>query len=71
MVVCLCHRITDRDIARAAREGCPDFDALQDELRVGTSCGSCDECARSVFAACSCAGVHSAVTAGGSALALA
>ncbi|HMN76715.1 MAG TPA: (2Fe-2S)-binding protein [Burkholderiaceae bacterium] len=56
MVVCLCHRVTDRDIARAARSGCTDYEALQDDLRVGTSCGTCDDCAREVFAECSCAG---------------
>lgn len=56
MVVCLCHRVTDRDIARAARSGCTDYETLQDDLRVGTSCGNCDDCARSVFAECSCAG---------------
>ena len=56
VIVCLCHRISDRDIARAAKDGCRDYDALQDELRVGTSCGACDDCARSVFADCSCTG---------------
>lgn len=56
MIVCLCHRISDRDIVRAAKEGCPDYDALQEELRVGTSCGACDDCARTVFATCRCAG---------------
>jgi len=60
VIVCLCHRISDRDIARAAKEGCPDYDALQEDLRVGTSCGACDDCARTVFATCSCAGAASA-----------
>lgn len=56
MVVCVCHRITDRDIARAANSGCSDYETLQEDLRVGTSCGCCDDCAREVFAECSCAG---------------
>ncbi len=74
MIVCLCHRISDRDIARAANEGCPDYDALQEELLVGTSCGACDDCARSVFATCSCAGAsasHAVATAGGNRIAFA
>ena len=39
MIVCICHRVSDRDIARAAREGCASFDELQMELAVATSCG--------------------------------
>ena len=49
MVICLCHRVSDRDIVRAARAGCSDFEALQQDLRVGTSCGACLDCARDEF----------------------
>jgi bacterioferritin-associated ferredoxin len=49
MIVCVCHRVSDRDIAREARAGCADFDALQDSLRVGTACGACLDCAREAF----------------------
>ena len=49
MVICLCHRVSDRDIVRAAREGCSDFETLQEDLRVGTACGACLECARDEF----------------------
>lgn len=49
MIICLCHRISDRDIAREAQAGCSSFDQLQDETRVGTSCGSCLEHAREAF----------------------
>ena len=49
MIVCLCHRVSDRDIAIAASSGCPDFETLQDELRVATGCGACRECACAVF----------------------
>lgn len=51
MIICVCHRVSDRDIARQAQDGCPSFDALQDELRVGTACGACRDCARSCFEA--------------------
>ena len=50
MIVCICHRISDRDIARAARGGCSSFDELQFELGVGTRCGNCQDCARDTFA---------------------
>ncbi|MFN3304168.1 MAG: bacterioferritin-associated ferredoxin [Roseateles sp.] len=49
MIVCVCHRVSDRDIAIAAASGCPSFEALQDELRVATACGACHECACEVF----------------------
>ena len=49
MIVCLCHRVSERDIARAAAEGCDSFEALQFELRVGTGCGRCGDCALEAF----------------------
>lgn len=49
MIVCLCHRVSDRDIRREAAAGCASFDELQDELRVATSCGACHDCAREIF----------------------
>jgi bacterioferritin-associated ferredoxin len=59
MIVCICHRVSDRDIAREVREGCASFAELQSELRVGTRCGACTDCARKTFAACQSAGeVH-------------
>jgi bacterioferritin-associated ferredoxin len=51
MIICICHRVSDRDIAAQARAGCPDFDGLQEELRVGTSCGACLDCAQQTWAA--------------------
>jgi bacterioferritin-associated ferredoxin len=49
MILCLCHRISDRDLAREAARGCPSFDALQDETRLGTACGACVDFAREAF----------------------
>jgi bacterioferritin-associated ferredoxin len=49
VIVCVCHRVSDRDIEHEVRHGCTDFDELQDELRVGTSCGRCTDCARDTF----------------------
>lgn len=49
MIVCVCHRVSDRDIAQAARHGCASYDELQEQLRVGTACGACGDCARQTF----------------------
>jgi bacterioferritin-associated ferredoxin len=57
MIVCLCHRISDRDIANAVRSGVSCFDVLQDDTRVASSCGCCHDCAREVFDA-ACAAQH-------------
>jgi bacterioferritin-associated ferredoxin len=49
MIICVCHRISDRDIARTVRDGCASFDELQLELAVATCCGKCQDCARQTF----------------------
>lgn len=49
MIVCICHRVSDRDIACAVREGCLSFEEVQAELLVATACGACHECARDTF----------------------
>ncbi|HET8871488.1 MAG TPA: (2Fe-2S)-binding protein [Aquabacterium sp.] len=50
MIVCVCHRISDREIRRIAQQGCESFDDLQIDSRVATCCGRCEACAREVFA---------------------
>ncbi|MDO9406008.1 MAG: (2Fe-2S)-binding protein [Polaromonas sp.] len=59
MIVCVCHRISDREIARHARAGMG-FDEIQFELGVATQCGQCEGCARDVVAQCnaSCPTAH-------------
>lgn len=52
MIVCVCRRISDREIARHARAGMS-FDDIQFELGVATQCGCCERCARDVVAQCS------------------
>ena len=49
MIVCVCHRVSDRDIEREVGHGCDSFEELQDELRVATACGRCADCARDTF----------------------
>ncbi len=64
MIVCVCRRVSDRDIARAVRNGSATFDDLQMETGVSTQCGRCTDCARETFAsACQqqLAGLHAVV----------
>ena len=66
MIVCLCHRVSDRDIAQAAREGCASFEDLQDELCVATACGACHDRARDTFHEHACAAASAAAVGGAS-----
>lgn len=59
MIICVCHRVSDRDIAREVAFGCASFDDLQDRTRVGTGCGACLEFAEDAFAAHAGAGCRS------------
>jgi bacterioferritin-associated ferredoxin len=49
MIVCLCHRISDRDIREAVRCGTRDFDTLQDDTSIARNCGCCEDCAMETF----------------------
>lgn len=51
MIVCVCRRVSDREIVRHARAGMS-FDDIQFELGVATQCGQCEGCAREVVAQC-------------------
>ncbi len=68
MIVCVCRRVSDRDIARHVRAGM-DFDDIQFELGVAMQCGQCESCARSVVAQCSVSGPVAALHNEGTALA--
>lgn len=52
MIVCLCNRVSDREIARHVHAGM-NFNDIQLELGVATQCGRCEGCAREVVAQCS------------------
>lgn len=52
MIVCLCQRVSDREIARHAHAGMS-FDEIQLELGVASQCGRCEGCARDVVEQCS------------------
>lgn len=52
MIVCVCRRVSDRDIVRAAHQGLS-LDEIQLELGVAMQCGSCIDCAAQIVAQCS------------------
>jgi bacterioferritin-associated ferredoxin len=60
MIVCVCHRVSDREIARHAHAGMS-FDEIQFELGVATQCGRCETCARDVVAKCCARGNSAAI----------
>lgn len=49
MIVCLCRRVSDRDIAAAVQSGVDNFEILQDRTGVASCCGCCHDCARDSF----------------------
>jgi bacterioferritin-associated ferredoxin len=51
MIVCVCHRVSDKSIAQAARCG-RSFDDIQLDMGVATQCGQCESSARAVWSQC-------------------
>jgi bacterioferritin-associated ferredoxin len=49
MIVCICRRVSDHDIRRAASEGAVSLECLQFDLGVATQCGRCADCATRVL----------------------
>ena len=66
MIVCVCNRVSDREIARHVRAGM-DFSDIQLELGVATQCGGCENCAREIVAQCSASCPTAAIERAGSA----
>ena len=49
MIVCVCNRVSDRDIVQVVRGGTNSFDLMLDETGAASRCGRCRDCAREVF----------------------
>ncbi|HEY2559519.1 MAG TPA: (2Fe-2S)-binding protein [Caldimonas sp.] len=45
MIVCVCRRISDQAIRKAAAAGAVSLECLQIDLGVATQCGRCADCA--------------------------
>ena len=50
MIVCVCARVSDRQIRQAACEGAHSLECLQAGLGVATCCGRCADCASGILA---------------------
>ena len=59
MIVCVCLRVSDRQIRQAAADGAHSLECLQLELGVATQCGRCADCASRVL--CEARGAGSAM----------
>ncbi len=51
MIVCVCHRVSDKTIALSAQQGAG-FDDIQLEHGVATQCGKCECTARRIWSEC-------------------
>ena len=49
MIVCVCRRISDHQIRKAAADGAQTLECLQFDLGVATQCGRCADCATRVL----------------------
>ena len=50
MYICLCKGITEDQIQQAVKNGA-DYRSLREEMGLGTECGSCGSCAKSLVKA--------------------
>ncbi|WP_462322454.1 (2Fe-2S)-binding protein [Halochromatium sp.] len=49
MYVCVCNKVTDRQIHEACNDGAYSLECLKDRLKVATCCGRCAECAQGLL----------------------
>lgn len=52
MIVCICHNVSERKIRQAVDAGARSMPELRDTLGVGTCCGKCNSCAKTVLREC-------------------
>ncbi|GAB3547864.1 hypothetical protein GCM10027343_27580 [Noviherbaspirillum agri] len=52
MIVCVCHNVSERKIRQAVESGVRSMPELRDKLSVGTCCGKCNSCAKTVLREC-------------------
>lgn len=60
MIVCVCNNVSERQIRRAVDSGLTTMPQLREELGVGTCCGKCHSCAKTVLRECLENGVREA-----------
>lgn len=52
MYVCLCNKVTDKQIIRAHKKGATTVDHLTEQLNLASTCGSCIEHAQEILDEC-------------------
>jgi bacterioferritin-associated ferredoxin len=52
MIVCICNNVSERKIRQAVDSGMTTMTELRTHLEVGTCCGKCHACAKSVLREC-------------------
>ncbi|KGJ98008.1 bacterioferritin-associated ferredoxin [Thalassotalea sp. ND16A] len=49
MFVCICHAITEKDIAAAVEQGAGTMKELREQLNVASQCGKCVQFAKNIL----------------------
>lgn len=49
MIVCVCYNVSERKIRQAVDEGLSTMPQLREQLGVGTCCGKCHSCAKTIL----------------------
>ena len=49
MYICICNAVTDKDINKAIKNGACSMNDLSKQLKVGTCCGRCKNCAKKIL----------------------
>ncbi|MBS3797824.1 MULTISPECIES: (2Fe-2S)-binding protein [unclassified Pseudoalteromonas] len=49
MYICLCHGVSDKKIEQAIDQGARSMRDLSSELKVGSQCGKCCNCAKKIL----------------------
>lgn len=49
MYVCICNKVSDKDIKVSIQEGATTMRALYKEHNIGSQCGKCCQCAKKVL----------------------
>ncbi|MFY8275436.1 (2Fe-2S)-binding protein [Pseudoalteromonas sp. SSDWG2] len=49
MYICLCHGVSDKKIEQAIDQGARSMRDLSQELKVGSQCGKCCNCAKKIL----------------------
>jgi bacterioferritin-associated ferredoxin len=52
MIVCICNNVSDKAIRKAVDNGASTLSALREHLDVGTCCGKCNSCAKTILREC-------------------